>query len=372
MKTLVIFILSITISILSIAQQPGKVVGTIKGKVINAGTNEAISYTNIGLEGTLYGTASDEEGNFELKIPHELASKDIFFSAVGFKNIKFPVKNLFDKEFNVIKMEWQSYGIDNVNIAAQNKVLIRILRMASENIPYNYIQGPYNLSATYSCERTVADSVREINAEVLFFDKSGYSNPSKGNAYSSLNYSLKKEVSDEDYRFSTGITNLDELLEVDWVRSATSVLKPNLGNGFQLKLEDEPSENGANFWVIAFSQESPTLAGSGDFYATTFKGSIKVNKEDYSVVEIKGQIESPKNNRQGKALAIGASNSNYLTNIKSSFSIQYKDQRPLRIEMDKLYESDGKSISEKSFLKINQARANNLTELSSRQYFTGK
>jgi hypothetical protein len=372
MKTLTIFALSIAISIFSMAQQPGKVVNTVKGKVITAATNEPISYTNIGLEGTFYGTASDEEGNFELKIPQELASKDIFFSAVGFKNKKFPVKSLFDKEFSVIKMGSQSYGIDNVNIAAQNKVLIRILRMASENIPYNYIQGPYNLAATYSCEKTIADSVQKVNAEVLIFDKSGYVNPSKDNAYRSLKYSLQKEVSDEGYRFSTGTSNLDELLEIDWVRTAASVLNPNLTNGFQLKLEDEPSENGANFWVISFSQKTPTLVGSGDFYATAFKGLIKINKEDYSVVEIKVQVESPKNNRQGKALAIGATNSNYLENMRSNFSIQYKDQKPLIIEMDKAYVSNGESISEKSSLKINQARANNLTELDSRQYFTGK
>ena len=80
MKILSILIILFFLSLATMAQQPGKLVKTIKGKVINAATNEPISYTNIGLESTFYGTASDDEGNFELKIPQELVSKNIYFS----------------------------------------------------------------------------------------------------------------------------------------------------------------------------------------------------------------------------------------------------------------------------------------------------
>ena len=354
------------------AQQSGKIAETIKGKVINTSTNAPISYTNIGLVGTLYGTASDSAGNFELKIPEDLVSKDIYFSAVGFKNRQFPVKSLFDKEFNIIKIEPQSYGIEDVDIAAQNMVLIRILRMASENIPYNFIQGPYNLVGTYSNEKTVNDSTTKQNANILIYDQTGYSKPSKENAFQSLKYSIETEKSESDYRFSTGTTNLDELIELDWVRSASSVLNPAITNGFSLKLKDEPTINGTDYWVISFKQTQPTLAGSGDFYATSFNGEITINKEDYSVLNIEGKVESVKNNRQGKVLAIGSSNSNYYENVSYDFSVQYKEQMPVKMELNKNYTYKGDKISDDSILEIKSARANNLTEVNSRQYFTGK
>ncbi len=363
---LFIFILSST------AQKSGQVVNTIKGKVINTSTNAPISYTNIGLVGTLHGTASDSEGNFELKIPQDLASKDIYFSAVGFKNRQFPVKSLFNKEFNVIKIEPQSYGIEDVDIAAQNMVLIRILRMATENIPYNFIQGPYNLLGIYSKEKTINYSTTKQNDEVLIYDQTGYSKPSKKDAFQSLKYSIKTKESDADYSFSTGTTNLDELLELDWVRSASSVLNPAITNGFSLKLEDEPTIDGKDYWVISFMQTQPTLAGSGDFYATSFYGKITINKEDYSVLNIDGKTESTKNNRQGKVLAIGTSNSNFLENVSYDFSVQYKEQMPVKIELNKTYIFKGNKILEHSALEITGARANNLTELDSRQYYTGE
>jgi len=134
MKSASIIIISLFFSLFSLAQQSGKVVGIIKGKVINSTTNEPVSYTNIGLEGTYYGTASDGDGNFELKIPEEMTEKSIYFSAVGFTNKQFAVKTLFDKDFSIIKLDAQSYGIDNIDISAQNLVLIQILKMTWENI----------------------------------------------------------------------------------------------------------------------------------------------------------------------------------------------------------------------------------------------
>lgn len=372
MKILSIIAILFILSLSATAQQSGKVVKTIKGKVINTSTNAPISYTNIGLVGTLHGTASDSAGNFELKIPYELVTKDIYFSAVGFKNRQFPVKSLFNKEFNVIKIESQSYGIEEVDIAAQNMVLIRILRMASENIPYNYIQGPYNIVGAYSNEKTVNDSTTKQNVEVLIYDTQGYSHPSKKDAFESLKYSIKTEKSAIDYRFSTGSTNIDELLELDWVRSASSVLNPAITNKFSLKVTDEPTLNGKDYWVISFKQNQPTLAGSGDFYATSFEGKITINKEDYSVLNIEGKVESQKHNRQGKSLAIGNLNINYLENVSYNFSVQYKEQMPIKMELNKTYTFKENKTSEYSILQLTNARSNNLTELNSRQYFTSE
>jgi hypothetical protein len=372
MKTIYLIIFTLILCFPTFAQESAAVVKTVKGKVINADSNEPISFTNIGIEGTLHGTASDEEGNFELKITEEFVAKNIYFSAVGYKNLIFPVNNLFEKEFNVIKLKSQSYDIDDVDIAAQNKVLIRILRMASENIPYNFIQGPYNLTAQYSSEKRVDNLATRQTAEVLIYDKTGYSNPSKKDAYQSLKYSVTAKESDADYRFSTGATNIDELLEMDWARSATSVLNPGMAGGFNLKLMDEPRINGQEFWVISFSQDNINLAGSGDFYATAFKGEITVNKEDYSVIRIEGKTESSKNSNQGKSLAVGKSSTNYLTDVVYDFVIDYENLKPSKIELNKTYSLEGKKVTENSALEITRVDAANVKQLNSRQYFTGQ
>lgn len=372
MKTISIFAVAIFLSFFSMAQSSSKVAETIKGKVVNEATNEPVSYTNIGLEGTLYGTASNSNGDFELKIPEDMVSKNIYFSAVGFVSKTFPVKELFQKEFNIVKIEPQTYDIDKIDVARQSMVLVRILRMASENIPYNFISGPYNLIAEYTNAVTIDTNLVKQIAEVIIYDKTGYAAPSKTDAYRSVNYKLKKKAWESDYRFSTGKTNLDEMLGFDWVRSASSVLSPGILAGFQLKLESEPEVKGKKCWVISFKQEKPTLTGSGDFYATHFCGEITIAQEDYSVLKVEGNIRSPKNSKQGRSLAIGQVAKNYLEDVKTVFSIDYENLKPNEIELYKTYRNAGKDISENSVLKITKVLATGLTALENRDYFTGE
>ena len=120
MKTLLIFFLGFFP--ISIFAQEGNVAGTLKGKVMDMNDNP-IAYTNIGLEGTYFGTASNSEGEFELKIPDDFTSYRIFFSAVGYKNSMLVVSDLLEKDFNIIRLQEQSYSIDDIDVNAQSKVL---------------------------------------------------------------------------------------------------------------------------------------------------------------------------------------------------------------------------------------------------------
>lgn len=373
MKIVTIFLLALCFSVLTFAQDGSKLAHTIKGKVVNAQSNRPVSYTNIGLEGTYFGTASDSEGNFELKIPKDMVEKAIYFSAVGFKNKQFPVKDLFTKEFNVIKLQAQSYGVDEVDVAAQNMVLIRILRMASENIKYNNGAGPFNLHCNYSNERTVEEDIQTPQiASVLIYDEKGYSEVSKSDAFESRKYSVKKEQSDDDYTFSTSLMNIDDLLNLDWVRSASCVLNPALLAEYKLNLLSQPTIDGKEYWVIAFSQDKPSLEGSGSFYAASFDGEITINKEDYSVLNISFNSTATKQNRQGRGLAVGESNTDFFTNVNYACKVEYKDLLVNNISMALQYTYKGKAIAEMSILKVDRAHTNNVTTLDSRDYFAGE
>lgn len=374
MKRIVKIIVLILVVGQTQAQNDVKVIRTIRGIVVDAATSEPVSYTNIGLEDTYYGTASNAAGNFELKIPAELASKNIYFSAVGFVNQKFPVSELFSKAFIVIKLEPQSYSISGVDVAAQSKVLIRILRMAAEDIPYNFVGGPFNLVCRYTNQKTIGDSVWVAQeADVLLFDRTGYSQPSKLDAFRSRKYSVKNVGSPaENYRFSTGATNIDELLELDWVRSGSSVLNPAFISGFNLKLKSEPVVDGEEFWVILFTQAVPDFASTGDFHASSIEGEITIAKEDYSVAKIEGKVQSNKNSFHGKSVAVGPSGANIREDVSYDFMVVYKSLKPELFRMNKIYTCNGEKVQEKSELKVNQIHTTQLNRLETRNYFPVK
>ncbi len=111
----------------------------IKGRIVDSQTQEGIAYTNIGIEGTYYGTASDADGFFELKIPDEFAGKMLFVSAVGYTNKSISVPELLQKDFARIAINEQTYNIEGIDVAAQSRVLYRItLPIISISLPCDH------------------------------------------------------------------------------------------------------------------------------------------------------------------------------------------------------------------------------------------
>ena len=165
---------------------------------------------------------------------------------------------------------------------------------------------------------------------------------------------------------------MDNLLSFDWVRTCSSVLDPEILDGFDLTLDSEPLVLGKACWVIAFKQKEPTLSGSGDFYATGFNGKITIRKDDYSVVSIEGEVQSPKNSRQGRSLAIGETSVLNLQNINYRFKTEYRNLMLSSISLGKKYSQNNKNIVENISLKITGVQTNNLTLLETREYFTGE
>jgi hypothetical protein len=368
MKNLIFVLLPLFTFSVAVSQTETRIAQIIKGQVIDQTTNEPVAYTNIGIEGTFYGTASDDNGNFQLKVPEEMISKQIYFSSVGYTSQKLPVNSFFEKEFNIVKLESQTYSIEKIDIAVRSRVLARILRLASENTPYNFLSGPFNFVCKMENEKITDGTNRtSYHAEVLIYDRTGYRTPSKSNEFTMRKYSFYN--TEPDYSFASGITNFDELIDLDWVRSASSVLNPAISEQFELILIDEPEINGNPAWVISFRQDKPTLEGSRDFHATFFEGKITILKDDYSVKKIEGSVKSDKHNRQGKFLAVGPSASTFLEDVSYNFEIVYSHFKPDVITLNKKYRYGGSEIEENARLVISGVFVENIKELSSRNYF---
>jgi hypothetical protein len=57
----------------------------LKGKVIEEGTNQPVSFASVGVKSRTYGTVCDENGNFELKVGTFLDSDTLKISAIGYQ-----------------------------------------------------------------------------------------------------------------------------------------------------------------------------------------------------------------------------------------------------------------------------------------------
>src|SRR5690606_31840088 len=104
--------------------------------------------------------------------------------------------------------------------------------------------------------------------------------------------------------------------------------------------------------------------GSQDFHATAFSGEITILKEDYSVRKIEANVQSERHNRNGKSLAVGNYNSNYLDDVTYHFAVSYADLKPETFVMNKAYRYKGKSVKEKIVLEVNNVNVQNVQEIT--------
>lgn len=82
---------------------------TVRGKIIEAGTNEPLPGVNVVVKGTTTGTITDFNGNYTLTVPS--ASSTLVFSFIGFTSQEMVVGNR--SEIN-ISLQPETIGIDEV------------------------------------------------------------------------------------------------------------------------------------------------------------------------------------------------------------------------------------------------------------------
>lgn len=114
MKTLLISALCFLLSLSSFSQ-------TISGKVINANSESALEFVNIGIIDFPAGTITNEKGNFKLDLNDISIEKKVRFSMIGFKSQIFTIKELINIE-NIIKLEEEPIQLSELIIKPSGKI----------------------------------------------------------------------------------------------------------------------------------------------------------------------------------------------------------------------------------------------------------
>jgi hypothetical protein len=252
----------------------------IKGRIVDAESNQPVEFANIGVIGTYLGTASDFDGYYELTVDESYVSYKVHISAVGYKTKEFTVDELYVLKGTDIKLISQSYGIQEVDVKADSKRLYGILKTAS-NIIEDVYEKPYS-SKVYLSQ--LKDG-QKTEAVVEYSDGKGYGDRSLANSYAARNYNVAEVRRDfEVTPLKDGLLYANDLLAFDIVRQRGNVLDVSSVDAFKLELAKEDVVGGNAVWVINYSLDKPDVAKTGDAYCKAYKGVIVIRQNDYSVV----------------------------------------------------------------------------------------
>lgn len=111
---------------------------SLEGIVLDAETNERLSFTNIGVKGQSIGTVSNVEGRFILN-QRELSETDtVVFSYIGYQLVRKTVSELKSTDPLIVYMPTATLNLSEVSIYAEDPDVEGILEKVRENFSRNH------------------------------------------------------------------------------------------------------------------------------------------------------------------------------------------------------------------------------------------
>ena len=354
-----LFILTYVTSITQAQEEEQKTIRII-GQLTNEANQKAIPFANIGVKGTYIGAASNFDGYFELKIPGNHADKNIQISAVGYSTYNSSIKDCSAIDTLRIQLKPVNYKIAEVEINAQSLVLIKMLQNAIDNIPENYLQTPFNYDIYYRAEKSENDKLeRKREAAIRIYDDKGYVRENAYQVFKERSYKfLQVRKNFANNSLADGSTYLDELLEMDIVRSRGNILNKNHLNFYELSLDRVTEYENDSIWVIAYKSKKPILSNTSDYYATSYSGKIYIKLKDFSVIKNETHVVASNYSPQGRSFYVNPERQDWKPiTIEYDFSSTYKEHFGYYylsyVDYKRTHELENKETGEKKKLDMN-------------------
>jgi len=136
----------------------------IEGEIIEKESGEAVSFAHIGLCDKAIGTVSNQNGEFELKIPPYYINDSLCISAIGYKTYRNLVSKLTTIDPLIIELQSEISVLQEVIISDDKITGKRVLEKAIKRISKNYPTQPFQLEGYYR------DYLKKNNEHISFLE----------------------------------------------------------------------------------------------------------------------------------------------------------------------------------------------------------
>lgn len=253
----------------------------VKGRIVDAETNKAVEFANLGIVNSYMGTASDFNGEFNLLVSSDFENHIVRISAVGYRVRELTLKQLKELAPEALKLFPQSYGINQVEVKAASKRLYGILKTAANVVSDNYADA-YSSKVYFSQK---VDDSRLTELALYYTDADGYNDRSFSNAFEKRSYKVGEVRRDFELTpIIKGMIYADEVLEFDVARMRGNVLDADVIDGFDLSLKETAVYNKDSVWVISYRNSKSNFASTGTSQAVDYEGVVYVSQSDYAVL----------------------------------------------------------------------------------------
>jgi len=146
----------------------------IKGSIVDAETNQGVSFAHIGVCAKSIGTVANENGNYEFRIPHNVIEDTLCATAIGYETFRIPIAKLIDKTSFQIILKPQISFLEDILIKDEKITGRRVVLKAISRINKNYPKHEFNLKGYYRDYLRKNDEYVSFLEGVLTIDDKGF------------------------------------------------------------------------------------------------------------------------------------------------------------------------------------------------------
>jgi hypothetical protein len=232
----------------------------IRGRVLDKSDKQPLPYSSIYLSGKAIGTVTNDNGQFQLKLPSKYLVDTIIVSCIGYKRIKAPVSTFLNEEKDYL-LKPDVISIQEVIIRKISPV--NLLQSATEAVYENYPGKPAILTSFYREMIKKGSRYMMVSEAILESYKPGYNRAAASDQVKILKGRKSQDPGTKDTVILKLKAGLSTMLQLDVVKNMPDFLTGENTQDYDYKMSDIVVDNGREQYAIEFS---PKKGSENIFY----------------------------------------------------------------------------------------------------------
>ncbi len=285
----------------------------VSGSITDLRSGKPLAYATIAVLDTYYGTISNEDGGFMLRIPDTLSQPILVSSFIGYKNHYTPVSIESDEQVE-IRM--------NRNLISLQEVIIRyqdpagLLREAISRIRQNYLSEPSGMQAYYRERVNKDDKTMVFSEAVVEIAKASYTRPLVAERSRVLKGRKVTNIDLQDTVVFKIRSGLSTMLELDIIKNPPGFLSENFISFYELHFSDVVSFKDKLVYVITFRQKE-------NIDETLFRGNLYIDRETLAIIAADFEYDPIRLGRESQMFVSKKSRGVKIRPVSAKYYVEY-------------------------------------------------
>lgn len=249
---------------------------TIGGKILDAGTREAMALVTVGVKGSNVATITNREGEFALKIPASLADSAILISHLGYRAQQVSQQFFKPQGKNIILMEKAAIVLPEVLVKQAEAE--ELLREVIRRIPRNYSPVPNQMVGFYREMIRKNATWISVAEAVLDIYKASYSGTGMDQAriYKGRRSIDKARMDTIFVKYQGGV---ETALRLDLAKNFIDVLSIDFTQYYDVFCESYTTWDDRPQYIVSFNQK-PVVDWP------MFRGKFYIDAQSYAITKV--------------------------------------------------------------------------------------